>query len=191
RRSAATCGSPAAYRRAAMSPRFRRAAKASTAAAESRRRTGSLRRRGVRGIVGGNFTMAGVLNPHGYNFNGYLIEDRSGNICIDPAEPDANTEAEIARRGAAVIILTNRNHVRAANRVRAATGARTAIHPADADYARGQGAELDDELSAGQRIGPLTLVAVSGKSPGEVTLHWPERKILIVGDAVIGNPPRR
>jgi len=143
----------------------------------------------MREIVGGIFTWPWFSTPHGYNFNGYLIEDRSGNICIDPAEPDANTEAEIARRGAAVIILTNRNHVRAANRVRAATGARTAIHPADADYARGQGAELDDELSAGQRIGPLTLVAVSGKSPGEVALHWPERKILIVGDAVIGNPP--
>jgi len=143
----------------------------------------------MREITGGIFTWPWFSAPHGYNFNGFLVEDRGGNICIDPVEPDAETLAEITRRGAARIILTNRNHVRAANRVRAATGARTAIHPADADYARGQGAELDDELSAGQRIGPLTLVAVSGKSPGEVALHWPERKILIVGDAVIGNPP--
>jgi glyoxylase-like metal-dependent hydrolase (beta-lactamase superfamily II) len=37
----------------------------------------------------------------------------------------------------------------------------------------------------------LTIVAVPGKSPGEVALHWPERKLLIVGDAVIGNPPGR
>jgi len=35
------------------------------------------------------------------------------------------------------------------------------------------------------------VVGVSGKSPGEVALHWPERKILIVGDSVIGNPPGR
>jgi glyoxylase-like metal-dependent hydrolase (beta-lactamase superfamily II) len=35
----------------------------------------------------------------------------------------------------------------------------------------------------------LTIVAVPGKSPGEVALHWPERKLLIAGDAVIGNPP--
>ena len=28
-------------------------------------------------------------------------------------------------------------------------------------------------------------------SPGEVALHWPERKILIVGDAVVGDPPGR
>ncbi len=30
-----------------------------------------------------------------------------------------------------------------------------------------------------------------GKSPGEVALHWPERRLLLVGDAVIGNPPGR
>jgi len=38
-------------------------------------------------------------------------------------------------------------------------------------------------------VGPFTIVAVPGKSPGEVAFHWPERKLLIVGDAVIGNPP--
>jgi glyoxylase-like metal-dependent hydrolase (beta-lactamase superfamily II) len=29
----------------------------------------------------------------------------------------------------------------------------------------------------------------AGKSPGEVALHWPERRLLFIGDAVIGNPP--
>jgi glyoxylase-like metal-dependent hydrolase (beta-lactamase superfamily II) len=143
----------------------------------------------MREIVSGIFTWPWFSAPHGYNFNGYLVADRDGNICIDPVEPDADTLAELIRRGVARIIVTNRNHVRAANRVRAASGARTAIHPDDAAYARGQGAELDDELRAGEKIGPLTVVAVAGKSPGEVALHWPERRILIVGDAVIGNPP--
>ncbi|MBI2534730.1 MAG: MBL fold metallo-hydrolase, partial [Deltaproteobacteria bacterium] len=36
-----------------------------------------------------------------------------------------------------------------------------------------------------------TVVGVPGKSPGEVALHWPERRILIVGDAVVGDPPGR
>jgi len=35
------------------------------------------------------------------------------------------------------------------------------------------------------------VVGVPGKSPGEVALHWPERKILLVGDAVVGDPPGR
>ena len=68
-------------------------------------------------------------------------------------------------------------------------GARTTIHPDDADYARGQGAEIDDALAVGDRLGPLQVVGVPGKSPGEVALFWEERKLLIVGDALIGNRP--
>ena len=37
----------------------------------------------------------------------------------------------------------------------------------------------------------MIVVAVPGKSLGEVALYWSERKLLIVGDAVIGNPPGR
>jgi glyoxylase-like metal-dependent hydrolase (beta-lactamase superfamily II) len=77
------------------------------------------------------------------------------------------------------------------NLFRARLGARTAIHPKDADYARGQGAEIDDTLEVGDRIGPLRVVGVPGKSPGEVALFWEERRLLIVGDAIIGNPPGR
>ena len=57
-----------------------------------------------------------------------------------------------------------------------------AIHPADAAYARQQGAVLDEELHAGQRLGPLAVVGVPGKSPREVAFHCPQRRILIVGD---------
>jgi glyoxylase-like metal-dependent hydrolase (beta-lactamase superfamily II) len=129
--------------------------------------------------------------PHGYNFNGLLIAHPQGNICIDPVEASAADLEEIARARPARVLLTNRNHVRAANQVRERTGARVAIHPADAAYARSQGAVIDDELRVGERVGPLSVVAVPGKSPGEIALHWPERRILIVGDAVIGNPPGR
>ena len=54
--------------------------------------------------------------------------------------------------------------------------ARVAIHVADAAYARGQEGEIDDALQPGDRIGPLTVVAVPGKSPGEVALYWPKRR---------------
>jgi len=129
--------------------------------------------------------------PHGYNFNGYLIHDGGGNLCIDPVEPGDENLAALGRAGAANIILTNRNHSRAANAVRARTHAKTLIHRDDAAHARGQGAEIDGELRAGVKIGPLTVVAARGKSPGEVALHWPDRRILIVGDVVVGNPPGR
>jgi glyoxylase-like metal-dependent hydrolase (beta-lactamase superfamily II) len=142
-------------------------------------------------IVPDIFTWAWFSEPHGYNFNGYLVRHSEGNLCIDPVPPSDESLADIARIGVASILLTNRNHSRAANVVRARTGARTFIHPDDAAHARSQGAEVDGELSIGETIGPLTIVAVPGKSPGEVALHWPEKTLLMVGDAVIGNPPGR
>ena len=145
----------------------------------------------MREVVSGIFTWPWFSEPHGYNFSGHLIHHAGGNLCIDPVEPAEEDFEEIARHGVARIVLTNRNHSRAANKVRARTGARTAIHPADAPHARSQSAELDDELRIGEKIGPLTVVGVPGKSPGEVALHWPELRILIVGDAVVGDPPGR
>jgi glyoxylase-like metal-dependent hydrolase (beta-lactamase superfamily II) len=137
------------------------------------------------------YTWSWFSQPHGYDFNGYLIRDGAGNVCIDPVHPTDEDLAAIGRLGAAWILLTNRNHSRAANAVRERTGARALMHADDAAHARGQGAQIDGELRAGAQIGPLTIVGAPGKSPGEVALHWPERRILFVGDAVIGNPPGR
>ena len=87
------------------------------------------------------------------------------------------------------IVLTNRNHFRASMRVKERTGAPIAIHPADAAFAREKGTQVDAELRAGERLGPIEVVAAPGKSPGEVALHWPDRRILLVGDACVGKPP--
>jgi glyoxylase-like metal-dependent hydrolase (beta-lactamase superfamily II) len=145
----------------------------------------------MREVLSSVWTWPWFSEPHGYNFNGHLILHAGENFCIDPVEPTAADLEEISRLGVSRILLTNRNHSRAANQIRGRTGARTAIHPLDAPHARKEGAELDDELSLGDKIGPLVVVGAPGKSPGEVVLHWPERKILIVGDAVVGDPPGR
>ena len=143
----------------------------------------------MREIVSGILTWSWFSEPHGYDFNGHLIRDPSGNICIDPVEPTGDDLGAIIREGVARILLTNRNHSRAANKVRAGTGAKTAIHADDADHARGQETEIDDEFKFADKIGPLEVIEAAGKSPGEVALFWRQRGILIVGDAVIGNPP--
>jgi glyoxylase-like metal-dependent hydrolase (beta-lactamase superfamily II) len=143
----------------------------------------------MREIVDGILIWSWLSEPHGYNFNGYLVHHPAGNLCIDPVEPPEEVLDRLSRDGVARILLTNRNHVRRANLVRERTGAPVAIHPADAAYAREQGAIIDAELRAGRRIGPFAVIGVPGKSPGEVAFHCPRRRILIVGDAVIGNPP--
>jgi glyoxylase-like metal-dependent hydrolase (beta-lactamase superfamily II) len=143
----------------------------------------------MREILPDIWTWSWLSPPHGYHFNGYLVQVADGNLCIDPAEPTPEELTEIVHRGVRRILLTNRNHVRDANRLRSRTGARTAIHAADAGYAAGQGAMIDEHLAPGDVVGPLHVVAVPGKSPGEIALHWPARRLLVVGDAVIGNPP--
>jgi glyoxylase-like metal-dependent hydrolase (beta-lactamase superfamily II) len=140
-------------------------------------------------IVPDIFTWTWFSEPHGYDFNGHLLRHPDGNICVDPVQPGDGVLDQLAAIGAARIVITNRNHSRAANLVRSRLGVRTAIHRDDAGHAREQGTEIDDELEAGDRVGPLEVIGAPGKSPGEVVLLWRERGILIVGDAVIGNPP--
>jgi glyoxylase-like metal-dependent hydrolase (beta-lactamase superfamily II) len=140
-------------------------------------------------ILGDVLTWSWFSEPHGYNFNGLLIPDPRGNLCIDPVEPSDEVLSELAKQGVSRILITNRNHVRAANQIRERTGARSYIHPDDAAYAKAQGASLDGELHTGEKIGALEVIGASGKSPGEVAFLWPERRCLIVGDAVVGDPP--
>ena len=137
------------------------------------------------------FTWSWFSEPHGYNFNGYLIRHAEGNVCIDPVQPGDQDLVDVERIGVGRILLTNRNHSRASNLVRERTGASVFIHPDDAPHALGQGTVVDGELLIGEKVGPLVVEPAPGKSPGEVVLHWPERGLLIVGDAVIGNPPGR
>ena len=70
-------------------------------------------------IVADVFTWTWFSEPHGYNFNGHLVRCAEGNLCIDPVQPTDACLADIARMGAVKILLTNRNHSRAANLVRA------------------------------------------------------------------------
>ncbi|HEY4882986.1 MAG TPA: MBL fold metallo-hydrolase [Myxococcales bacterium] len=143
----------------------------------------------MREILPGILTWPWYSARHGYDFNGWLVRHPQGNLCIDPAEMPNEVLEELSEEGVARVLLTNRNHFRASMRVKERTGARIALHPADAAFARGKGTTVDDELRPGDRVGPLVVVDAQGKSPGEVALHWPERRILFVGDACVGKPP--
>ena len=141
----------------------------------------------MREILPGLFTWPWFSQRHGYDFNGYLVAD--GGVCIDPVEMDEGVLGELAEKGVSRIVLTNRNHFRAAARVKERTGAPIAIHHADAQFAREKGTPIDADLAYGARVGPFTVVDAHGKSPGEIALHWPERRLLVVGDACVGKTP--
>jgi glyoxylase-like metal-dependent hydrolase (beta-lactamase superfamily II) len=132
----------------------------------------------LREIVPGILTWPWFSERHGYDFNGYIVRD----IAVDPVEGDIDMPL---RR----IVLTNRNHFRAAAKLREKTGARVAVHPADAAFVRKNGVEVDDDLNYGDRVGDFTVIDAHGKSPGEIALWNEERRLLIVGDACVGKPP--
>jgi glyoxylase-like metal-dependent hydrolase (beta-lactamase superfamily II) len=145
----------------------------------------------VQEFLPGAFIWSWFSEPHGYDFHGTLFLCAEGNLCVDPVDPSEEVLERLAKEGVAQILITNRNHTRAANRVRERTGAAVTIHPADAAHAREQGTAIDAELQVGERAGPFNIVGVPGKSPGEIAFHDPVRRLLVVGDAVIGNPPGR
>jgi len=143
----------------------------------------------MREIVPGILTWPSYSARFGYDFNGFLVRRPDGNLVVDPVDPSEDDLAAITREGVARIVLTNRNHFRAAARLREHTGARVAVHPADAAFVRDKGVPVDDALTHGERIGPFVVVPAPGKSPGEIALHWPDKRILVVGDACVGTPP--
>jgi hypothetical protein len=98
-------------------------------------------------ILPGIFTWTWYSEPHGYDFNGHLVRVPEGNLCIDPVPPGDACLDEIARLGVAKILVTNRNHSRAANAVRALF---STIHPDDAAHAR-SGRSRRSDLRAGRQ----------------------------------------
>ncbi|HEY6825214.1 MAG TPA: MBL fold metallo-hydrolase, partial [Gemmatimonadaceae bacterium] len=96
------------------------------------------------------YTWSWFSETHGYNFNGYLVCDAEGNLCIDPVQPGDDL-AEIERLGVAKILLTNRNHSRGSNLLRERTNAPVYMHPDDAAHAVAQGTPIDGELLIGEK----------------------------------------
>jgi glyoxylase-like metal-dependent hydrolase (beta-lactamase superfamily II) len=48
--------------------------------------------------------------------------------------------------------------------------------------------DVHDFVHDGDRIGPLHVMHAPGHTPGHLAFHWPERRLLIAGDAVVTWP---
>ncbi len=125
------------------------------------------------------------------NFNGYFIPTQHplfGNVVIDPPPVSDLDLAQMETLGSVEqILITNRNHTRWSRELRRKFNAEIRINSADiqsedmiSDHNFGDGDMLAGFLKA--------IVIPDNKSPGETALFWEERKILFVGDALIGKP---
>ena len=126
------------------------------------------------------------------NFNGWFIQNQLssfGNIIIDPPEPSEKDLVQMQKLGGVQqIIITNQHHIRRASVIREKFNSKLQINSADAPNIE---LTIDTKFTNGSLIaGFLKAVVVpNNKTAGETALYWAERKLLYVGDALIGDPP--
>ena len=126
------------------------------------------------------------------NFNGWFIQNQSssfGNVVIDPPQPSEKDLTQMQKMGGVQqIIITNQHHLRRASIIQKKFNSKIQINSADAGKIE---LNCDSNFSNGKILaGFLKAVVVpNNKTPGETALYWEKRKILFVGDALIGDPP--
>ena len=135
-------------------------------------------------LLDGVFTWSWFSAEKRFNFNGHLLKTEHGVVMVDPV---ALTEGDLAYIDAAglkpdALVITNRNHLRTREDVLARWEIKTVLHEAEVAQA---GVPADWVVEDGDDVYGLKVVHVPGKSPGEIALFWPERRALLVGDALI------
>lgn len=118
-------------------------------------------------------------------FNGHVLDVGDHRVVVDPVDMTEDIVEEIGAPG--LCVVTNRDHARAAAELCSRTRARLLVPRADAEAL---GMRADQLLEDGDLIaGALRVIAVAdAKSPGELALWWPERRVLVIGDAAVGKP---
>lgn len=116
------------------------------------------------------------------DFHSVLWQRPGGNVLVDPlplSEHDARHLEQLG--GAAWVVVTNSDHLRATKSVAAATGARVAGPAAERE---GFPLALDRWLSDGDELMDLRVMTLDGsKTPGELAL-LAEGTTLITGDMI-------
>jgi len=126
------------------------------------------------------------------NFNGYFIPTQHplfGNVVIDPPQAsDSDLEQMESLGFVQHIIITNRDHIRWSEEFQQKFGAEIQMNTNDITNSA---MVSDHNFKNGDMItGFLQAVVIpDNKSPGETALFWADRKILFLGDALIGKPP--
>ena len=176
--------------------------------------------------------MKGVLYVDGSNANSYLVEESDGTLTLVDVGMQADGKrilefiiSKMKREPSEVktIVITHCHvdHTRGLAAIKAATGAKVAVHEADADFVSGKkrypspgGAmgfafsvmspfskvtpvEPDIMLKEGDTVGRLAVFHTPGHTPGSISLHDGQDRVLFVGDTaryvkgrLEGPPPR-
>jgi glyoxylase-like metal-dependent hydrolase (beta-lactamase superfamily II) len=150
----------------------------------------------MREILPGIFTWGSTYADRPWDLNGYAIVLPGGVVLIDPPAPE-DADWQKLPKPITTVVLTNRDHVRDAPLFRIRYGAR--IIAGKDELPQFVSLPIDEAVEEGDLIGgALRVINLPGKSPGEIGLYLgpayhaaaqDKAGILILGDAIIGNPP--
>ena len=152
----------------------------------------------MREILPGIFTWGSTYADRPWDLNGYALKLDGGTVLVDPPAPEEDRWPDFdALKPIVKIVLTNRDHLRDAELFRGRYGPRL-VAGVD-EVAQLAPVAIDETVSEGDLIaGALRVIQLPGKSPGEIGLYFDpahhavsrERGgIVLLGDAIIGNPP--
>ncbi len=135
-------------------------------------------------LLDGVFSWSRFNPEKRFNFNGHVLKTSKGAVIVDPVELSEEDFAYLDAAGLKpdALVITNRNHLRAREQVLARWKVPVILHEAEVSEA---GVPVDRTVKDGDDVFGLRVVHLPGKSPGEIALLWPERRALLVGDALI------
>ncbi len=120
-----------------------------------------------------------------FNFNGHFLRTDKGTLIVDPVpfSPDDLAVIEAAGLKPDAVLITNRNHIRSKDAVLSKwPNTPVVMHKAEADQVD---FKADVLVKDGDVVHGAVVVHLPGKSPGEIGLYWPDRRLFLVGDAFI------
>jgi glyoxylase-like metal-dependent hydrolase (beta-lactamase superfamily II) len=152
----------------------------------------------MREILPGIFTWGSTYADRPWDLNGYAIRLDGGTVLVDPPSPGEDDWPSFELiKPIAKIVLTNRDHIRDAELLRTHCAARL-VAGAD-EVTQLAPIAIDEAVREGDLIaGALRVIHLPGKSSGEIGLYFDPAHhtvsrvmggILLLGDAIIGNPP--
>ena len=147
-------------------------------------------------ILPGIFAWGSTYTDRPWDLNGYALVLDGETVLVDPPAPD-ECEWSSLSKPITTIVLTNRDHVRDTETFRKRYGAR--VTAGKAEISQLAPLIVDLAVEEGDLIaGALRGIHLPGKSPGEIGLYFDPAHhaysrqtggILLLGDAIIGNPP--
>ena len=145
----------------------------------------------MREILDSIYTWSIFSDEKQLNFNGWFIPKHLGsteNIAIDPPKLSNHDLQQMNNMGGVQkIIITNQHHIRWATNLQEKFNASIMININEITELnlKNYTTFSNDCILAGFL---QTIIVPNNKTVGETALYWAERNILILGDALIGDP---